>query len=151
MKALTSGLIIVLFALTQVKAQATKGSVYGVKPTPTQVIEATKLADFMGTKTRITTDIKGRVIKVTRQKGGWFEIDAGNGRVIAAHFNVYNVNLPLDLKGKYVIAEGIAQRQFMADDLQHLAGDTVTGAKQHVSKGSPKYKIAFEVKGLIVE
>ena len=127
------------------------GMVYGVKPSTAEVINASKLAAFMGTKTRISTTIKGLVLRVTKTKGGWFDIDAGNGKVIAAHFSKYDVTIPADLKGKYVIAEGVAAKQFIADDLQHMAGDTVSGKKQHTVKTNPKEAISFEVKGLMID
>lgn len=112
---------------------------------------ATKVEAFMGKKTRISTTITGRVIRVTRQKGGWFELDAGSGKIIAAHFKNYNINIPADLAGRRVIIEGVAAKQFIADDLQHLAGDTVVGKKQHKVKTNPKRELTFEVKGLLVD
>jgi Domain of unknown function (DUF4920) len=150
MKALT--IILTCFILGFMPGtQAQHGKVYGTKPTPTQVIDAQNLEAFMGNKTRVKTAIKGPVLKVTKQQGGWFDIDAGKGKIIAAHFSKYDITLPLDLKGKYIIAEGIAQKQFMADDMQHFAGDTVTGKKQHDAKANPNDKLTFEVSGLIVE
>jgi len=138
-----------VFSLSQ--THLAHGTVFGTKPDTSEIIKATGLQAFMGKRTRISTTISGRVIKVTRQKGGWFTIDAGNGKIIAAHFRVYNVTLPTDLAGRYILAEGIAQKQFIADDMQHLAGDTVTGKKQHDVKTNPKQKVTFEVKGLVVE
>ncbi|WP_144913375.1 DUF4920 domain-containing protein [Mucilaginibacter frigoritolerans] len=139
------------FAGTCLAQPVSKGTVYGTKPTPTQVIEASKLEAFMGNKVRITTDIKGKVLKVTKQKGGWFDIDAGNGKTITAHFSKYDITIPSELKGHYIIAEGIAQKQFIADDGQHMAGDTPVGKKQHTVNADPKRSITFEVNGLVVE
>ena len=127
------------------------GMVYGKKPDTMAMMSATKLENFMGKKTRISTTIEGRVIRVIHEKGGWFELDAGNGKVIAAHFKDYSVNIPGILAGRTVIIEGVAQKQFIADDLQHLAGDTVTGKKQHKVKTDVKRKVTFEVKGLQVD
>ena len=127
------------------------GTVFGKKPDVVAMLKATDVETFMGKKTRISTTIKGKVIKVTKTKGGWFEIDAGNGKIIEAHFKEYNVMLPTGLKGHEIIAEGVAQKQFIADDLQHFAGDTVKGKKQHVVNANPKHKLTFEVTGLMVE
>jgi len=91
------------------------------------------------------------VIKVTKTKGGWFELDAGNGKIINAHFKDYAVTIPADLKGRTVIIEGVAQKQFIADDGQHFAGDTVTGKKQHSVNANPKQSLTFEVSGLMVD
>ncbi|SDP88822.1 protein of unknown function [Mucilaginibacter sp. OK268] len=127
------------------------GMVYGEKPNTQAMMNAAKLEGFMGKKTRISTTIEGRVIRVIHKKGGWFELDAGEGKVITAHFKDYNINIPGNLTGRMVIIEGVAQKQFIADDLQHLAGDTVTGKKQHQVKTNTKRKLTFEVKGLMVD
>ncbi|CAN5432465.1 hypothetical protein BH09BAC6_BH09BAC6_17180 [soil metagenome] len=127
------------------------GMVFGIKPNVTTTIKAPALEAFMGSKTRISTTLVGRVLRVTKPKGGWFELDAGKGKIIAAHFRAYNVTIPADLKGRTVVVEGVAQKQFIADDLQHFAGDTVTGKKQHKVKTNPKQRLTFEVKGLMVD
>jgi hypothetical protein len=127
------------------------GMVFGTRPVIAEVIQATKLEAFMDKKARISATIRGRVLSVTKQKGGWFTIDGGNGKIIAAHFKNYNVAIPTDLKGKTIIAEGVAAKQFLADDLQHFAGDTVSGKKQHKVKTDPKHRLDFEVKGLMVD
>ncbi|MFI5158293.1 MAG: DUF4920 domain-containing protein [Sphingobacteriales bacterium] len=131
------------FAFAQHKPLS-HGIIYGSKPNTSELIEAPKLDAFMGTKPRISTSIRGVVVKVTKNKGGWFEISAGNGKVIAAHFSKYDITIPTNLVGHTVIAEGIAARQFMADDSQHLAGQKA----QHAT--NPK-QLTFEVTGLMVE
>jgi hypothetical protein len=127
------------------------GMVFGIKPNTTAMMDASKTETYMGKRTRISTTLRGKVIKVTNPKGGWFDLDAGNGSIIAAHFKDYSVNIPTDLQGRTVIIEGVAQKQFIADDLQHLAGDTVTGKKQHHVTVDPKRRLTFEVKGLFVD
>ena len=127
------------------------GTVYGTKPSTTSMVQATKLETYMDTRTRVNTTIEGKVIKVTKSKGGWFTIDAGNGKVITAHFKNYDTSIPASLSGRTVIVEGVAQKQFIADDGQHFAGDTVTGKKQHQVKTNPKQSITFEVSGLMVD
>lgn len=127
------------------------GMIYGVKPNTTAMLPAWRVEAFMDTKPRINTTIRGRVIKVTKPKGGWFELDAGKGKIIAAHFKNIGINIPADLKGKIVIVEGVAEKQFIADDLQHYAGDTVTGKKQHTVKTNPLRRLTFEVKGIMVD
>ena len=146
-------LLLLLFAdvSAQKHTPLPHGSVFGDKPNTLAMMDASKTEAFMGKKTRINTTIRGRVIRVTQQKGGWFELDAGNGKVTAAHFKNYAVTIPIDLKGRIVIVEGVAQKQFIADDLQHFAGDTVLGKKQHKTNVDPKKRLTFEVKGLMVD
>ncbi|WPU94963.1 DUF4920 domain-containing protein [Mucilaginibacter sabulilitoris] len=144
-------LIISTSALAQKKEPLPHGVVFGQKPNTRAMMGADKLEAFMGKKTRISTTIAGKVVKVTREKGGWFELDAGAGKVIAAHFKDYNITIPADMAGRTVIIEGVAAKQFIADDLQHMAGDTVIGKKQHKVKTDAKRKVTFEVKGLMVD
>ena len=149
--ALIFSLLFFLSASAQKQTPLPHGMVYGAKPDTSTMQDAAKLEAFMGKKTRISTTVKGRVLNITKQKGGWFTIDAGNGKVIAAHFKNYGVNIPASLKGRSIIAEGVAAKQFIADDLQHFAGDTATGKKQHAVKTDAKHMLTFEVKGLMVE
>ncbi|TSJ43607.1 DUF4920 domain-containing protein [Mucilaginibacter corticis] len=137
--------------IAQQKAALPHGTVYGVKPGGSAPIAAENLETYMDKKTRISTIIKGRIIRVTKSKDGWFDIDGGKGKVIAAHFKNMGINLPVGLKGKTVLVEGVAEKQFIADDLQHFAGDTVKGKKQHTVKTNPKHGLTFEATGLMVE
>lgn len=147
-------LVALFLSATSVAQQQTPiphGMVYGEKPNVTAMMDASKVESFMGKKTRITTTLKGKVLKVVHEKGGWFDLDAGGGKVIAAHFRDYNITLPAAIAGRVVIIEGVAAKQFIADDLQHLAGDTVNGKKQHKVKTDAKRRVSFEVKGLFVD
>lgn len=140
-------------ALT-VNAQQTAlphGMVYGIKPDTSNILHATQVESFMGKKVRISTTLRGNVLRVTRQKGGWFELDAGKGKVIAAHFTDYKVNIPVGLKGKTVLIQGVAQKQFTADNGQHFAGDTTAGKPKLPVRTKPKHNLVFEVSGLMVE
>ena len=140
-----------LFISTFLMAQSMPhGMVYGTKPGTIGRMPASKLEDAMGKRTRISTVITGRVLQVTKSKGGWFELDAGRGRIIAAHFAKSGINIPEGIKGHEVVVEGIAQKQFIADDMQHFAGDPVND-KQHNVKADPHRKVIFEVKGLMVQ
>jgi hypothetical protein len=140
-------LALTIFTSTFTFAQHTPlphGMVYGSKPSTVELIDATKLDSFMGTKTRISTSIRGVVVKVTKTKGGWFEIAAGNGKTIAAHFAKYGIIIPTDLKGRTVIVEGVAARQFMADDSQQIVGEKT----QHATNSK---QLTFEATGLMVD
>ncbi len=145
-----------LFVITQ-QVQAQKkvalphGMVFGTKPSTVALMPASKLEAFMGKRTRTSAAVTGKVLKVTQPKGGWFTLDAGNGRTIMARFKNYNVTLPVELKGREVIISGVASKQFLADDQQQLAGDTVKGKKQHTVKTNPKKRLIFEVVGLMVD
>jgi hypothetical protein len=142
---LLQALLFSFAAFAQTSKQLPHGTTFGKKPDETAIVSADKLQAFMAQKPRISTTVKGKVIKVTKEKGGWFELDAGGGKVIAAHFKDYNINIPADLKGRMVIVEGVAQKQIVADDQQHFAGD-----KQPSSKNDLNH-LSFEATGLMVE
>ena len=127
------------------------GKVFGSKPDTTGVMAASKVEDFMDKKVRISVAIRGRVLKVTKEKGGWFTIDAGNGRIISAHFKNYDVTIPIALAGRTVVLDGVAQKPFIADDQLHFAGDTVKGKKQSQVNANPKRRLTFEVSGMMID
>jgi hypothetical protein len=144
-------LLLPFWAVAQTHTPLPHGIVFGTKPDMIGLMDASKLEVFMDKRTRTSATIRGKVLRVTKTKGGWFEMDAGDGKIIAAHFKTYDITLPVDLKGRIVIIEGVAQKQFIADDLQHFAGDTVVGKKQHYVNVDPKKRLTFEVTGLVVD
>jgi hypothetical protein len=147
-------LISILFSLpvlAQKPQGPVHGQIYGTKPDTSGAISASKLEEFMGNKARYGVAIRGKIIKVTKEKGGWFTMDAGQGRTISAHFKKYGVNLPSSLAGKTVVMDGVASKVFIADDKQHFAGDTVKGKKQSKVTANPKHHIDFAVNGLYVD
>lgn len=150
MKILTAIAAILLSAKVFAQTPLPHGMVYGIKPDTTAMMPAAKIESFMGKRTRTSVTIKGKVLKVTQAKGGWFLMDAGNNKVIKAHFKNYTINLPTDMQGKIVIIEGLVTKQFIADDLQHFAGDSTIPNKKTRVKANPKKQLAFEVKGLMV-
>ncbi len=154
MKALFIFSIFVLSVLTVLAQNRTRlphGMTFGKKVDTTANLPATKVEAFMDKKIRISTTITGKVLKVTKTKGGWFDLDAGQGKIIKAHFKEYDVTIPTALKGRTVTIQGVAQKQFIADDMQHFAGDTIKGKKQHHGNANPKQRLTFEVAGLTVD
>lgn len=143
----TVGILLALLFSCSVFAQdknPVHGQVFGKTPDKTAMVSADKLEAFMAQKPRISTTVKGRVLNVVKEKGGWFTLDAGKGKAIAAHFKNYQVSIPGTLKGKTVIIEGVAQKQSALSSQQHFAGEKRPGDKT-------TNQISFEVAGLMVE
>lgn len=140
-------LTILLIAATVQSQPLPRNTIFGKKPSTTGLIMATKLEAFMGKRPRIKVSISGLVTLVTKSKGGWFDIDAGGGKVITAHFKNYRINIPAGLKNHYIVAEGVAAKQFISSAGQHFAGGDVKGHQKPVKKQI----ITFEVKGLRVD
>lgn len=140
--------IVCLAAVLSASAQpkTAHNMVYGRKPDTKQMMQATQVENYLGKRTRISTTLQGRMIKVTNPRGGWFDMDAGNGHTISAHFSDPKVNLPVMLKGKTIIAEGVIQKQLTPDEGQHFAG----GGSQKHEKVDPNRMLTFEVKGMRV-
>jgi ribosomal protein L35AE/L33A len=136
-------LMIVVLVSTHISAQKhtplPHGMLYGQKVDTLQMMPASRVEAFMGKMVRISTTIKGKVLRVTQTKG-----------VIKVHFKNYGINLPADLRGRSVMIQGVAQKLFIADDMQHFAGDTGRGKKQHPVKADPKQRLMFEATGLVV-
>lgn len=144
MKALTL-LSALFFSVAAGAQQMPHGTIYGTKPNSAGMMDASKVEAFMGNKIRVTATLTGKVAKVTKAKGGWFDLQGANGKVIPAHFKTAGIDIPENLAGHTVIAEGIVSKQFVADDKQHLAGDSQT-QKNKTSGG-----LSFEVTGVEVE
>ena len=119
------------------------GKIFGNKPGAV-IVNAEKLESYMDARARMRTTVKGKILNVVKEKGGWFTLDAGDGNVIAAHFAKYDVDIPADLKGQTVIVEGVAQKQSALSDQQHLAGKKQPGDKT-------TNQLSIEVTGLMVE
>ncbi len=131
-------LIAFLFALKGVAQKPTPlphGLIFGAKPDTSIILSTDTLKAFMGKRMRISTTLKAKVMQVTQTKGGWFTADAGNGQTIKAHFTKYGVTIPLDLKGRVVLMEGLLFKQV---------------AKVRPKHGVTPTQLIFEVKGLMV-
>jgi len=144
MKALTL-LFALLFSVAAGAQQMPHGTIYGNKPNSAGAMDASKVEAFMGKKIRITATLTGKIAKVTNTKGGWFDLQGANGKIIKAHFQKAGINIPASLAGHNVIAEGIASKEFIADDHQHLAGN-VKPQKNNISDS-----LSFAVTGLEVD
>ncbi len=125
------------------------GMVYGVKPDTGVVLEASKLEAFMGRKNRISTVIKGRVLKVTNEANGWFEIVANNGKIILARFKNDGISLPAALKGRTVIIQGIATRKMEAINGKPT-GSVIADVKKPTKTKNGTVALIFELTGLMI-
>lgn len=142
-------IILLLLAVgdTAIAQKLPHGTVYGHKPGKATVIQADKLEKFMGSKSRVNVTVGGRITLVTKAKGGWFDMDAGNGKIITAHFKQAGITIPAALKNRYVIIEGVASKKFTPIPGAHYAGQ----AKSKTDAVNPKQMVFFEVRGLMVD
>ncbi len=149
MKALLACLFILpLLAVAQKRVPLPHGMVFGTKPEVVNLHKASELDAYMGRQTRTSAVIIATLLKVTNPKQGWFDLDAGQGHVIHAHFQQYNVSLPIELKGRQVIVAGVAARQFLSSNGQHLTGRN--SGSMHNTQAQTGGEITFEATGLYV-
>ena len=134
-----------LLLTAQKRTPLPHGMVFGAAPDRVNMHKAEDLETFMGKRTRTSAAVIGRVIRVTKPKGGWFEMAAGNGKIIQVHFQDYKTSLPADLKGLEVIIAGVASKQFVADDKQSFAGGSPANQPRGITGG-----LEFEATGLYV-
>jgi hypothetical protein len=135
-----------LSAIAQKPVKLPHGMVFGAKPSTVGLMPASQLESFMGKRTRITTAIVGKVLKVTNTKEGLFTMDAGRGKVIDARFKTEGISLPPNIKGREVIISGVATKQFNAFDAQREAGSKPSSKKQ----SNTQQPLSFEAVGLMV-
>ena len=136
-------LLLFSFSLFAQNEKPLHGKIYGNKPGAV-VVNADKLESYIAARSRMKTTVRGKVLNVVKEKGGWFTIDAGNGKTIAAHFAKYDVEIPVNLKGKTVVVEGIVQKQSALTDQQKLAG-------QKQASDKTTNQLSIEVTGVMVE
>lgn len=136
-----------LFSVAQKHTPLPHGMVFGAKPEVVNLHKASELDGYMGRQIRTSVVVEATVVKVTNPKEGGFQLDAGNGKVINAHFQAGKVSLPVDLKGRDVIVAGVAARQLSATGAQHLAGRSTGGTP---AKTNMTGQIDLEVTGLYV-
>lgn len=135
-------------AFAQQPVKLPHGMVFGKKPSTVGLMPASQLDSFMGKRTRISTAIIGKIVKVTNTKEGWFAIDAGNGKVIDARFKTEGISLPNNIKGREVIISGVATKQFNAFDAQREAGSKPSSPQKQ--NKTPQQPLSFEAVGLMV-
>ncbi|PJJ83263.1 DUF4920 domain-containing protein [Mucilaginibacter auburnensis] len=125
------------------------GMIFGTKPDTSVVLDAAKLDSSMDRRNRISTIIKGRVLRVTDTQNGWFEMEAGKGKLISARFKNDGIKLPSALKGRVVIIQGIAARKMEAVNGKP-AGTVVKNVKDPEKTRDGTIPLIFEVAGLMV-
>ena len=104
--------------------KAKPGSTYGAKVDPSNAMSASELPSKLNDKDTIPVKVKGRVLEVCKQKGCWMTMKLNDSTEAFVKMKDYAFFLPLDIKNKNIVLEGIAfVKTTTAAELKHYAED----------------------------
>lgn len=122
-------LVAVILTLDSLNAQppagkAEPGTIYGVKVDASNVIEASELLTKVKDGDTIPVKVRGKVLDVCRQKGCWLTMRINDSTEAFVKMKDYGFFVPLDLKEKTVLLDGIAYvKTTSVAELKHYAED----------------------------
>lgn len=152
MKSILLGLMLCLsFSVFAQPKAAVKGVKYGAGTTAAGAIEVNLLEEKLVTAEKFTGKVKGTVIKVCEKKGCWMTLAQTDGDGIMIRFKDYKFFMPMDIVGKDVVLQGVAQRTTTSvENLRHYAEDAGKSKEEIEKIVSPKTEIEFIATGVLV-
>lgn len=117
-----------------------------------KAISVMELNDILG-KDKVVKDVsvKGVVTDVCKKRGCWMTLTADNGTSVFVKMKEYAFFVPLALKGKNVVLEGDAEKEFTSvDELKHYAKDAKKAQSAIDAIALPKEEIRFLANGIKV-
>ncbi len=133
--------------------QSTDGKHYGKTIDANGALSVGDLLAKMQTENLDTmpAKISGKVLEVCQAKGCWMTMEHPNGDMRVT-FKDYAFFMPLDLAGKSVIAEGIAQTDTVSVEmLQHYAEDAGKSAEEIEQITEPEIEVSFIAEGVLIQ
>lgn len=148
---LLSGFFIGLAALAQDAASAKPGVVYGLVTekgiTPISVNDLEKKigdAKYEG-------QVQGKVVEVCKAMGCWAKIERADGSTVMIKVKDHEFAMPLDIVGKTVVAEGVAEiKETSVSMLKHYAEDAGKSKEEIGNIKVPKKEVLINLKGVKV-
>lgn len=90
--------------------------------------------------------------EVCKSKGCWMKLDLGNEQESFVNFKDYGFFMPMNADGREVIVNGKAfVKVTTVDELQHFAKDAGNSEDEIAKITEPKYTLAFEADGVLME
>jgi hypothetical protein len=118
---------------------------------PTGAIPVEEMLIQLGNGTEMPAKVRGTVVDVCQKKGCWMELDKGDGSTIRVTFKDYGFFVPMDIKGREVVINGLAYVDTTSvADLRHYAEDAGKSQEEINSITEPETEVAFEADGVIV-
>jgi len=95
--------------------------------------------------------VKGTVVASCQNKGCWMKMDCGNGEEMMVSFKDYGFFVPMDISGKEVVIEGIAEmKEVNVEELRHLAEDEGLPQEEIDAITESRNELSFVADGVIV-
>jgi hypothetical protein len=95
--------------------------------------------------------VKGKVVEVCKAMGCWAKIERADGNTVMLKVKDHEFAMPLDIVGKVVVAEGVAEiKETSVSMLKHNAEDAGKSKEEIEKIKEPKKEILMNVKGVKV-
>ncbi len=128
---------------------------YGASISPDDAMSVSQLAQLYATLKAgdsVTAKFTGDIEKVCQKKGCWFTVQLDEKQTLMVRFKDYGFFIPKDVATRGAIVEGIAfLRETSVAELQHFAQDAGKPQAEIDAITQPKWEIAFEASGLLIE
>jgi len=156
MKKSTLILLLIFAPLTILLAQppagkANVGDYYGAKVTPQNAESASTLTKVLTAPDTLPVKVRGKVLDVCSAKGCWMTVQVNDSTEAFVKMKDYGFFVPMALKGKTVVLEGVTFRKITSvEDQKHYAEDAGKSAKEISAITQPKKEIRIMASGIIV-
>ncbi len=156
MKKLTLFIFLMIAPLSLLLAQppagkALKGDNYGAKVNPQNAENATVLTKVLSAPDTLNVKVKGKVTDVCSAKGCWMTVQVNDSTEAFVKMKDYGFFVPMALKGKMVVVEGVTFRKITSvADQKHYAEDAGKSEKEIAAITQPKKEIRIMASGIVV-
>jgi hypothetical protein len=131
--------------------KANKGDNYGAKVNPQNAENAAVLTKVLNVPDTLSVKVKGKVTDVCSAKGCWMTVQVNDSTEAFVKMKDYGFFVPLALKGKMVVVEGVSFRKITSvADQKHYAEDAGKSEKEIAAITQPKKEIRIMASGIIV-
>ncbi len=95
--------------------------------------------------------VKGKVVEVCKAMGCWAKLERADGSTVMIKVKDHEFAMPLDIVGKTVVAEGVAEiKETSVSMLKHYAEDAGKSKEEIAKIKEPKKEVLINVKGVKV-
>jgi hypothetical protein len=139
-------------AIQAQEAEATKpGMIFGnITDKEMKPVNANELEKKIGDK-KYEGQVQGKVVEVCKAMGCWAKIERADGSTIMLKVKDHEFAMPLDIVGKIVIADGVAEvKETSVSMLKHYAEDAGKSKDEIAKIKEPKKEITMNIKGVKV-
>ncbi|WP_249219735.1 DUF4920 domain-containing protein [Chitinophaga sp. HK235] len=134
------------------KGQAKPNTVYGAATTASGAMDALKLPRMLQNDSgKLSIKIKAKVLDVCPKKGCWMKLQINDSTTAFVKMKDYAFFVPLDIKGKTVVLDGIAYlHETSVAELKHYAEDAHKPQAEIDAIQHPKKEIRYTANGILV-